>query len=188
MRYYPINLDVRGRRVVVIGGGPVAYQKVRPLVRAGAKVILIAPGLEVRLDRLIREREIVGKKRGYRPGDLRGASLAIAATDDTALHEQIRREATREGVLLNVVDRPERCDFTVPARVECGDLLLTISTGGAAPALAKRLRQDLEKQFEGYGSLVRLLKRRRAELKGLPLVKRKQILQRLMSDYLGGRR
>lgn len=161
MRYYPINLDVAGRPVVVIGGGKVAWRKVRPLLAAGASVTVVAPDLVRGLLALRRKRKVCCKQRCYRDGDLKGAFLAVAATSDPEVHRGIRAEATRGGILLNVVDCPKICDFTLPSRVARGDFLLTISTGGQAPALSKRVRKRLERQFgPEYGRLVKVMSKK----------------------------
>lgn len=154
MRYFPVNLDLQGKLAVVIGGGTVAARKIENLLEAGAKVRVVAPELHEDLRKL----QIVYRPRGYRPGDLAGAFLAVAATDDRRLNLRIRREAKMRKVLLNIIDKPEFCDFVFSSRVNRGEFMLTISTGGASPALAKKVRQDLERQFgEEYGELVRLL-------------------------------
>ena len=145
MRYYPIYLDLRGRRCVVIGGGPVAEHKVKGLLEAEAQVVVIAPELTPGLQALAREGRIVHVARPYRPGDLAGAFLAISATDDREVNRRAWEEATCRDIPINVVDDPAHCHFIAPAIVRRGDLTIAISTGGKAPALAVRLRQQLER-------------------------------------------
>ncbi|MBI2083717.1 MAG: bifunctional precorrin-2 dehydrogenase/sirohydrochlorin ferrochelatase [Deltaproteobacteria bacterium] len=165
MRYYPINLDLKGKKVVVIGAGSVAYRKVLGLIEAGAVVEVVAPESHPELKQLAQKGAIRLKERGYVTGDLRGAFAAIAATDDRALNLELRDEATSENVLLNIVDKPEFCDFVFPAKVARGEFLLTISTGGGSPALAKKIREELEAQFgEEYGDLTALLAGIRAKI------------------------
>lgn len=143
--YYPIYLNLRGRRCVVVGGGAVAEGKVRGLLAAGAEVSVVAPELSPELQRLAREGCVTHLERGYLPGDLAGAFLAISATDDRAVNEQVWREATERDVLVNVVDDTPHCNFIAPAILRQGDLAIAISTGGKAPVLAVRLREQFEK-------------------------------------------
>lgn len=151
---YPLFLDLTGQPVVVVGGGQVATRKVRTLLRAGAAVTVIAPVLTPALRRTKRLRRI---RRCYRPGDLRGARLAIAATDDLAVNERVCREAARRRVLVNCIAPPAAGHFIVPSQVRRGGIHLAISTGGASPAFAKQLRRDLE-EFLGQTYPARLKK------------------------------
>jgi uroporphyrin-III C-methyltransferase/precorrin-2 dehydrogenase/sirohydrochlorin ferrochelatase len=160
---YPITLDVDGRRCVVIGGGETAEQKVLALLDAGADVTLVAETPTPHLDELAAQGRIRLLRRPYSAGDLEGAFLAIAATLDTQLNAEIFSEATQRGVLLNAVDDVEHCHFAAPAVVRRGDLAIAISTGGEAPALAKRLRGVLSDQFgPEWGALVDVLAEARA--------------------------
>jgi precorrin-2 dehydrogenase len=148
MGYLPIFLDVRGRRCVVVGGGEVAARKVESLVAAGARVTVVSPNLTAPALAAAVEREMVEHiARAYRRGDIAGCALAYAATDDRDLHRALADEARELGIPLNVVDVPELCSFIAPAVVKRGALQIAISTGGAAPAFAARLRRELEKQF-----------------------------------------
>lgn len=144
MQYYPVYLDLRGRACVVVGGGEVATRKVESLLEAGARVTVVSPGMTPPLAALAETHEIVHHPRPYRTGDLAGAALAFAATDDETVHAAIAADAAAAGVLLNVVDRPRLCSFIVPAVVRRGPVAIGISTGGASPALARRMRQELE--------------------------------------------
>lgn len=144
--------------MVVIGGGKVGFRKMQGLLEAGAKVRVVDPKPLPEIVRLAARRKIQLVRRGYRRGDLSRAFAAVAATDDPALNREIRREAGKRKVLLNVVDRPEFCDFVFPARLSRGEFLVTISTGGASPALAKKIREELEKRFgPEYGLLTKLM-------------------------------
>ena len=144
MQYYPVYLDLRGRSCVVIGGGTVATRKVESLLEAGARVTVVSPALTEPLAALAETHEIVHHARPYRTGDLTGAALVFAATDDEDVHATIASDAAAAGVLLNVVDRPPLCGFIVPAVVRRGPITIGISTGGASPALARRMRRELE--------------------------------------------
>lgn len=131
----------------MVGGGDVAERKVGGLLKAGARVKLISPETSVGLREIIDTGSVEYRSRGYKAGDLKGASLAIAATDDERVNRAVASEAEKENVLLNVVDDPPRCTFIAPAVMTRGDLTLAISTGGKSPAFARRVREELERQF-----------------------------------------
>lgn len=158
MAYFPICLDLAGRRCTVIGGGRVADRKIRALLDCGGDVTVISPELTPDLRGLAREGKIVWRARCYEDGDLAGAFLVIAATDDRATQEEVRREAEERSILLNVADVPELCNFILPATVRRGDLTVAVSTGGGSPALARRLRRELESRFgPEYETLVDIM-------------------------------
>ena len=141
MTFYPVLLDLRGRRAVVIGGGAVAEQKVLGLRSAGAHVTVVSPETTPRLAALAAAGGIDLRRRPYRSGDLAGAWLAIAGTDDRAANAQVSAEAEREGVLLNAVDDLDHCSFIAPAIHREGSITVAVSTSGKSPALAARLRE-----------------------------------------------
>ena len=141
MTFYPVFLNLRGRRAVVIGGGAVAEQKVLGLLSAGAHVTVVSPETTPRLAELAAAGGIDLRRRLYRSGDLAGAWLAIAGTDDRAANAQVWAEAEREGVLLNAVDDLDHCSFIAPAIHREGAITVAVSTSGKSPALAARLRQ-----------------------------------------------
>jgi precorrin-2 dehydrogenase/sirohydrochlorin ferrochelatase len=145
MGYYPVSLEVGGRPCVVVGGGLVAERKVMGLLSAGARVTVISPEATPGIVALAETHEVVHHPRAYRRGDLRGAFLAVAATDDRAVQEAVAGEAAAGHTLLNVVDRPALCSFILPAVFQRGPVTLAVSTGGASPALARRLRDDLSR-------------------------------------------
>jgi precorrin-2 dehydrogenase/sirohydrochlorin ferrochelatase len=158
MKYFPAFLDLRGKLCVVAGGGRVAERKVRSLLNAGASVKVISPEITESLFRLELKGKIVHHPRSFRSGDLRGAFLGIAATDNRGTNERVFRQALGLKIPVNVVDDPARSSFIVPSVVEKGDLLLAISTSGQSPALAKLLRQKLQKEIgPEYSFLLRLL-------------------------------
>lgn len=146
-RFYPLFADMNGRCVVVVGGGQVAERKVHALRECGAAVVVVSPEVTDALDRLAQAGQIACQLRCYRHGDLEGAWLVIAATGDTAVNRQVWTEANQRRIFCNVVDVPEMCSFIVPAVVRRGALEIAISTRGVSPALAKRIRQTLEKEF-----------------------------------------
>jgi precorrin-2 dehydrogenase/sirohydrochlorin ferrochelatase len=138
--YYPLFLDLEGRDVVIVGGGGVAARKAASLLTYGARVTVVAPAF-------VPELEAAGvalRRRAYEPGDLEGAALVIAATDDAAINASVAAECRRRDILVNVVDDTALCDFIVPAVVESGSIQLAVSTGGQSPALARRLKDDLQ--------------------------------------------
>jgi precorrin-2 dehydrogenase / sirohydrochlorin ferrochelatase len=147
MKYYPIFLDLSTHPCLVIGGGTVAERKVETLLSAQGKVTVISPTLTPQLHARAKDRVITVFQRPYRAGDLKGFSLVFVATDDAELHKHVADEAREAGVLLNVADQPEFCSFIVPAIVARGDLTIAVSTGGASPALARKIRHDLERSY-----------------------------------------
>lgn len=147
MRYFPINLDIRGRRVVVVGGGTVSARKCLSLLDAGARITVIAPELDDRLMALLEQGEISHLARGFAPGDLAGAFLVFAATDSPAINAAVAEEAKARGILADIADAPELGDFTLPAIARRGDLQIAVSTGGKSPALARRIRDELAARY-----------------------------------------
>ncbi len=144
-----------------------ALRKVRGLIECGASVEVISPELCPGLEELAENGMVLPVRRLYQEGDLEGAFMVISATDDRQLNEEIAREANAAGMLVNVVDVPDLCNFIVPSCVRRGNLTISISTGGASPALARKLRTNLEKVFgEGYGELARIIGEVRWELRG----------------------
>lgn len=157
MQYYPVYFNLQDSRCVVVGGGAVAERKVLELLGAGARVTVVSPDMTVELKSLAETGRLTWVPRTYAPGDLSGAFLAIGATDDRAVNEQVWEEARARSLPVNVVDDPQHLNFITPAVVRRGDLAIAISTGGKAPALASRLRQQLERTIgDEYGELVEI--------------------------------
>jgi siroheme synthase-like protein len=144
---YPVSLDLTGRRAVVVGDDAVAQGKADPLLAAGAQVTVIAAGPAGQLGRLERDGRAAVLRRGFTPADLDGAFLCVAGSRDRAVREAVFAAARARGVLLNVMDDPDHCDFAAPAVVRRGELVIAVSTGGRSPALASRLRRLLEERF-----------------------------------------
>lgn len=166
MRYYPINLAIAGKRCVVVGGGAVAERKVATLLEAGAAVTVISPQLTPGLAGLAVSGKIDWRQRVWQTGDLLGFFVAICATNDEAVNAAAAAEAQQAGVLVNVVDTPALCDFTLPALVNRGDLLITVSTGGASPILARRIREQIEQLYgDNFGNYLAELTAIRQEMK-----------------------
>lgn len=181
---FPLFLKLTGRRCLVVGAGAIAESKIDSLLRAGARVTVVAPEATGRIRRWARGKQIVWRKRAYLPGDLGGAFLVIAATSSAALHRDIFRQARRAGVLCNAVDDPPNCDFYYPAVVRRGSLQIAISTGGLSPSLAARLRAELAHRFgPEYGAWVKRLGRDRADVlrRALDPAKKRKILHRQAS-------
>ncbi len=166
MRYYPVFIDLEDRLAVVIGGGHIAERKVRTLLECGARVKLIAPEATEGIRALAAEGGIEWLERAYRDGDLAGAFCTYAATDDNSVNTAVFEEATRNSQLCNVVDVPPLCNFIVPSIVNRGDLVIAISTAGNSPALAKRMKEDLNGHIgPEWKALNDLLGRLRPEVK-----------------------
>jgi siroheme synthase-like protein len=147
MSLFPIFVKLEGRLVVVVGGGEIAAGKIEGLLRAGARVRVIAPEVHALFAEPIRNRKIEWLPRKFAAGDLDGATLVIAATSAAGVNSSVFREAETRGILCNAVDDIENCHFYYGSIVQRGDLQIAISTNGKSPALAQRLRRELEQQF-----------------------------------------
>lgn len=177
-------VKLEGRRVLVVGAGTVGEAKIEGLLATDASVRVVAPKAAPRVREWAREGRIEWEPREYTPADLTGMFLVIAATGSSAVHKEIYAEARSRGVLCNAVDEPERCDFYFPAVVRRGELQIAISTGGLSPALAQRLRKELEQQFgPEWEEWVAQLGRTREELQGIPMPpeQRKKLLHQYAS-------
>lgn len=158
MQYYPINLDLRDKKCLVVGGGDVAGRKVNTLLACNAKVTVVSPEATENICELARQREIELRLRAFQPSDMEGAFVVIASTDDAGVNTEVSKLAQEKGILVNVVDDPALCNFIVPATVSRGDLQISISTGGSSPALAKRIRKELESTYgQEYAAFAQLL-------------------------------
>ncbi len=155
---YVACLRLSGRRAVVVGGGEVGLEKVEGLLACDAAVTLVAPDAHEALERLAGEGSVTWTRRRYQPGDLDGALLVIAATSDSEVNIAVHADAEARAMLVNVVDVPPLCSFILPAIVRSGPLAIAISTAGASPALAKRMKREIAEQFgEPYARLAVLL-------------------------------
>jgi siroheme synthase-like protein len=164
--YYPIFLNIQGKRCVVIGGGKVALRKVKMLLDCGANVSVISLKPHPDIAKLSKERAIHLIQRNYEAQDLKGAVIAIACTDVKEVNRKVADEAKKAGILVNVADDSEPSDFIIPAFFRRGNLTLTVSTSGKSPALARKIRTKLEKSFgEEYASLLSLIGEVRSTLK-----------------------
>lgn len=156
---FPIVLTgLDHRRCVVVGGGTVAARKVKALVDAGAHPEVISPDLSPELEHLVTSGEATVIGRAYQQGDLEGATLVVAATNTRHVNEAIANECRQHGILVNVVDVPDLCAFTLPSVIRRGDLLITVSTGGRSPAFARHMRETLEPVVDAvYGDMLTIL-------------------------------
>jgi precorrin-2 dehydrogenase/sirohydrochlorin ferrochelatase len=147
MSLFPIFLKLQGRLVIVIGGGKVAEDKIRGLFSTGARVRVISPAITPAIAEWVRDRQVDWLPKTFAAGDLSEAHLVVAATSAPGVNEAVFREAEALGVLCNAVDDIEHCHFYYGSIVQRGDLQIAISTNGKSPALAQRLRKELEAQF-----------------------------------------
>jgi precorrin-2 dehydrogenase/sirohydrochlorin ferrochelatase len=158
MRYYPVNLDIQNRKCLVVGGGSVGTRKVMTLLECGAVVTVVSSDVAEELLELAEKKMIELKKRPYESSDIDGMFLVIGATDNEELNWQINKDAEHQNKLCNIADRPEACNFVLPSIVNRGNLVIAISTSGKSPAFAKKMRQDLEKEFgEEYDEFLQLM-------------------------------
>jgi precorrin-2 dehydrogenase/sirohydrochlorin ferrochelatase len=187
MNYYPVNLDLRGRPCLVVGGGRVAGRKVGTLLDCEARVTVVSPRLDPALQVLAREGALAWVARPFCPEDLDGIRLVIAATDQPRVNRAVAEEARRRSIWCNVVDQPAAGTFILPSLVRRGDLMLTVSTAGRSPALARHLRKELEARFgDEYDRLLRLLGalRRRLLAAGHDPETHRAVFQRLVTADL----
>jgi precorrin-2 dehydrogenase / sirohydrochlorin ferrochelatase len=145
--YYPVYIQLHDQPCVVIGGGKIAEGKVEGLLAADARVTIISPDLTPRLQELAEQGKIKYISRTYHPGDLTGAFLVISATDQREINHHVWEEASANRQLVNVVDDTLHCNFIAPAILRKGDLTIAISTAGKAPALAVRLKEQLQEEI-----------------------------------------
>jgi precorrin-2 dehydrogenase/sirohydrochlorin ferrochelatase len=183
-KLFPMFLKLAGRPCLVAGAGSIAESKIESLIEADGKVRVVAPKATSQIRYWAEKKRIEWIARDWEQGDLDGMFLVIAATSSTEVHERIFEEATRRGVLCNVVDVPGLCDFYYPAVVQRGALQIAISTAGLSPALAQRLRKELEHQFGAeYKAWLEELGKERDKLFSVTLnpEERKRLLHDLVS-------
>ncbi len=163
---YLVNLTLTRQPALVVGAGTIAARKIESLLEAGATVRVVAPRVSDAVARLAASGRVGLERRAYAPGDVAGARLVVAATDDEEVNAAISRDATAAGVLVNVVDRPALCTFTIPAVVRRGALTLAVATEGQCPACARAIREELEDRYgPEYDAVLQLLGRARDRLR-----------------------
>lgn len=180
--FFPMLVNLAGRKCVVVGAGSIAAAKIKGLLLCDADVVVVSPRAVLAIQRLARAGRLVWRRKAFSPGDVRGKFLAIAATSSSEINEAVFRACAVRGVLCNSVDDPVHCDFIYPAVARRGPLQIAISTGGHSPALAARLRRELERQFgPEWSAWVEELGRRRDELlkRAMPASKRRRRLQQM---------
>ena len=142
---YPVVLDLGGRPVLVVGGGAVAERKVEGLRAACASITVVSPRVSARLAKMAEDGDIRVRRRAYRRSDLRGVAIVFAATDDRNLNAAVAADARRRRIWVNAADDPDHCDFILPSVLRRGSLLVSVTTGGRSPALARIVREELER-------------------------------------------
>ncbi|QFR28830.1 NAD(P)-binding protein [Bacillus thuringiensis] len=181
---YPLTVRVNEKRVVVIGGGKVAGFKIIPLLKQGADIVVISPELDANLVKLVEEKKIRWYQREYEKSDIKSAFLVVAGSSDSILNEQVAEDAA-ENQLVNVITNPESGNVHFPAAIHRGLLNIAVSTGGASPKLAKKIRDDIANKYdETYESYLDFLYEVRLKLKDLQLEKRERniLLQEVLKS------
>ncbi|MGA5740917.1 NAD(P)-binding protein [Bacillus bombysepticus] len=181
---YPLTVRVNEKRVVVIGGGKVAGFKIIPLLKQGADIVVISPELDANLVKLVEEKKIRWYQREYENSDIKSAFLVVAASSDSILNEQVAEDAA-ENQLVNVITNPESGNVHFPAAIHRGLLNIAVSTGGASPKLAKKIRDEIANKYdETYESYLDFLYEVRVKLKDLQLEKRERniLLQEVLKS------
>ena len=170
MSYYPILVNLRGQKAVVVGGGKVAERKIQTLLQYAAVVHVVSRDLTGTLQQYVEEGRITYIGDAFQETQLDGAFMVIAATDDPELNRRVSLAAKRQNLLINAVDQPEDCNFIVPSILQRGDLIIAVSTSGKSPALARKIRQELEATFgDEYQSLLVMMGRLRKDVLSLSL-------------------
>ncbi|MEQ8187943.1 MAG: bifunctional precorrin-2 dehydrogenase/sirohydrochlorin ferrochelatase [Candidatus Eremiobacterota bacterium] len=185
--YYPMLLNLSGRKCIVIGGGIVAERKVCSLLDSGGSVSVIAPSITDCLIGLSQENKITFINRAYEKGDLKGAFLVIAATDSSQVNKSVYEETRELGIMADIVDEPQLCDFIVPSCIRRGPFIITVSTSGKSPCLSKKVRKDLESIYtEAYGTFTSMLGTMRERVqKEIPVrEKRKKFWETLVESNI----
>jgi precorrin-2 dehydrogenase/sirohydrochlorin ferrochelatase len=165
LKYYPVFLDIKDKKCVIVGGGEVAARKAERLLDCGAKVFVISPNLSPELAALKEKKIISHIAAEYTVNLIEGAALIIGATDDEKTNARISNDARGKGIPVNIVDDPQKCDFILPSVVQRGDLAITIGTGGKSPALARHMREEMEARYgKEYEILLNILGKLRVKM------------------------
>jgi len=185
MGYYPIFVELQDRRCVVVGGGREAQRKVEGLLAAGGKVNVISPTLTDDLQRMLADGTITWEQRDYREGDVEGYEVAMVATDNGAVNGAVSAEGKRRRVWVNAADDTKNCDFILPAVIRRGKIVVAASTSGTSPALARRLREELEAYLtEDMPALADLLAEVREELRARKITPNAELWQEAIDEDL----
>ena len=187
MAFYPVYLDVSNERCAVVGGGEVAERKAAGLLECGARVVIVARDLTAELRAMKDAGEIEQVADDYRAQYLDGAFLVIGATDRADVNEQVFRDARDRGILVNIVDEPARCTFIVPSVFRRGDLMVAVSTAGKSPALARRVREEIEERYgPEYGTLLQIMGalRERIIARGAPSAENRALFEAVLDSAI----
>ncbi|MDD5675851.1 MAG: bifunctional precorrin-2 dehydrogenase/sirohydrochlorin ferrochelatase [Chitinivibrionales bacterium] len=184
--YYPIFLNAKFLACLVVGGGTVAQRKIETLLESGAAVTVVSPDVTDRLDDMAKQGRIEWFAERYDERFLQGKNLVIGATDDTGVNERIFLDAKKAGIPVNIVDDPEHCTFIVPSVLAKGPLVVAVSTGGAAPKLAAKIRGELETLIpDEYAVMIAKLQALRPAIKRLPADKKENFWQTIYALEIG---
>lgn len=186
-RYYPILVDLKGKKALVVGGGKVAHRKIETLLDHGASVEVIAREMGRPVAGLVEAGSIRYGGQEFSEDRLDGVFLVIAATSDGDLNRLVSEKAQRRGLLVNAVDQPSDCSFILPSVLRRGDLVVCVSTSGKSPALAKKIREDLEEQFgDEFESFLAVMGRLRERVLclGLSQQQNKEVFEKLIASRL----
>lgn len=181
--YLPIMLDMRRRKILLVGGGAIACEKLSRLVECTEEITVVATEFSEKMEEMIRLYALIAHQRGYRESDLEGIDIVIAAVDSLELQSEIFDQATRRNILCNAVDLPAYCHFIFPSMIRRDDLVVAISTSGASPALAKQMKRFFEALIpDDIGTFLAMMREKR---QALPKGKeRMRHLDQLASDYV----
>lgn len=184
--YYPIYVDLHDKTCLVVGGGKVALRKVQAILKCNARVKLVGTRIIPEIKSLKNKyKNFTFQKKAYDSRDLKNMFLIIAATDSNEINTKIAADASRKGLLVNVVDVPKLCNFIVPSIIRRGDLTVSISTGGISPALAKMLRIDLEKHLgKEYAKVLSVLKTYRRRILRFPDTVKRNIWRKIIDPRM----
>ncbi len=183
--YYPLMIDLSKKKCIVIGGGQIAQRKVWSLLRAKASITVISPNLTEHLEKLVIENQIDWVNRAYHKGDLLGYFIVVIATDNKKVNMEIYQHVNEDNQFVNIVDNPALCTFIVPSTITRGKLQIAISTNGASPGLAKKIRMELEQQYgEHYTRYTDFLANMRQWIlqQNLDQEQRKKLFSMLLDD------
>jgi len=186
-RYYPIFLDLEGKKVLVVGGGKVAQRKIETLIEHGALVQVISRKLDPHIASMAEKGLIQYAGQDFSESLLDGVFLVIAATSDASLNRLVSDKAQQKGLLVNAVDQPSECNFIVPSVLRRGDLVVAVSTSGKSPAFARKVREDLEKRFGDEFELFLTLMgnlRERILSQGLSQELNRELFEKLVASHI----
>lgn len=187
MAVFPLFIDLKGKRCVIIGAGRVAERKIETLLEFSTDILVISPETTERIQQLKWEDKLVVIKKRYSEEDIEGAFMVIAATSDSKVNEKIYCDAVKRNIFVNVVDNPERCTFIFPSVVKRGELVVGISTSGSYPVLSKKIREKINSVLpKKLGSMVQTLKecRKRAEQQIPDSCNRKELLDKIADEII----